>query len=187
MTETATSEVGIIQLGCGVQVESSTSATNARIEGLTCELMEAVLKGDLQEADCPLEHIFTPGVYIREITMPAGAMVIGHEHKGTHLNVVTKGAALVMIGGESFLLEAPHSFVSEQGVRKVLFIFEEMKFMTIHPNPTEERDIEKLEEEILVKTPFSVQYKQDVKRLREIVAKSALSSHEQSPAIPTLS
>ena len=35
-------------------------------------LIEAVERGELEEVDCTVEHRFSPGLYLREIFMPAG-------------------------------------------------------------------------------------------------------------------
>ena len=52
------------------------------------KLEEAILKEE--QAECPVVHRFSPGVYIREIHMPAGSIVIGHHHRYTHMNVMLK-------------------------------------------------------------------------------------------------
>ena len=99
----------------------------------------------------PLVHRFAPGVYIREITMPAGSLIIGHEHKTEHFNIVLKGRADVMMDGQIVdTIVAPCTFVSSAGVRKLLHIHEEMIWQTVHP--TAETDICKLEEELVIKS-----------------------------------
>jgi hypothetical protein len=94
--------------------------------------------------ECPLKHQFAKGVYFREIFMPAGTFVVGHEHKTEHFNVVLSGCAKVLMDGEVVDIIAPCVFVSKPGVRKCLLITEDMRWATIHP--TDETDIEKLED-----------------------------------------
>lgn len=89
-----------------------------------------------------LTHHFAPGVYLREIEMPAGAFIIGHEHKTEHLNIVLSGKAIVMAEGVIHHIEAPYIFKSNAGVRKVLYIIETMRWATVHP--TDETNIEVL-------------------------------------------
>lgn len=98
----------------------------------------------VSEETLPLTHSFSEGVYAREIFMPKGMVVVGHEHKTTHLNIVSVGSAYVWMNGEKTFIKAPYTFESKAGVRKVLYILEDMFWTTIHK--TEERDLDKLTE-----------------------------------------
>ena len=135
--------------------------SNANIEKLEATLLE------LPQIDCPLTHRFAPGVYLREIFMPAGTFVIGHEHKTEHFNVVIQGCALVTIDGEVQEIVAPRTFVSGAGVRKVLYIQEDMIWQTIHP--TRETDLLKLEDELITKSASYVQHLEDLRTLKRLV------------------
>lgn len=135
-------------------------------EPRSIEAIEAKML-DWPQVECPLTHHFPPGVYLREILMPAGSIIIGHEHRTHHANLVTAGKALVMVNGRPFILEAPSCFESEPGVRKVLFILEDMRFITVHANPDDERDLDKLAERLIVKSPTYLQYHEDIARLKE--------------------
>jgi hypothetical protein len=110
----------------------------------------------LPQAKMPLKHLFAPGVYLREIFMPAGTFVIGHEHRTKHFNIVLTGKAVVMMDGVIQKIEAPCTFISEPGVRKVLYITEDMRWQTVHP--TNETCVEKLEEELIVKSDTFLQH-----------------------------
>ena len=108
----------------------------------------------------PLSHKFAPGVYYREIFMPGispeypqGVFVVGAEHLTEHFNVVLTGHAKVLMDGVVHDIKAPCSFVSKAGVRKVLWVLEDMVWATIHP--TTETDIATLER-TLVKQPIQV-------------------------------
>lgn len=102
----------------------------------------------LPQTDCPLVHRFAPGVYLREISMPADTIVIGRVHKTEHFNVILKGAALIVHDdGRREELRAPMTFVSKAGVQKVLYIIEDMIWQTIHVTP--ETDMAKLESDLV--------------------------------------
>lgn len=109
-----------------------------------------------EQVECPLTHMFAPGVYLRTVSMPAGIYVIGHQHKTKHFNIVHTGRARVLIGGAIHEINAPAIFVSEPGVRKVLHILEDMEWSTIHP--TDETDLAKLEELLIIKSPTFLEY-----------------------------
>jgi hypothetical protein len=98
----------------------------------------------LEQVDCPLTHRFAPGVYLREIFMPAGSLIIGKIHKTEHFNIVERGKyAIRHDDGEVEMVTAPHTFVSQAGVQKVLYIIEDTVWKTVHP--TTETDIPTLE------------------------------------------
>lgn len=117
-------------------------ATQDSVEMLEGHLLEQ------PQVDCPVMHRFAPGVYMREIFMPAGSLIIGHRHKTKHFNVVMQGKAWVSQNGKVDLVYAPDTFVSEPGVRKCLLILEDMIWQTVHPiaeqNAGEMSDDEKL-------------------------------------------
>lgn len=98
---------------------------------------------DIRENELPLTHTFSDGVYAREIFMPAGMLIVGQVHNTKHLNIVSKGSALVYSNGKVMKVEAPFTFESEAGVRKILYIIEDMFWTTIHV--TDETDVEVLE------------------------------------------
>lgn len=122
----------------------STIINNGGIEVLEGKLFSCV------QPVCPLEHFFAPGVYVRKITMPAGAVILGHEHKTEHLNIVQSGEAEVVIDGKPRRITGPCVFTSKAGVRKALLIIREMVWLTVHP--TDETDLGKLEEALIVKS-----------------------------------
>ena len=109
-------------------------------------------------------HQDAPGVYMREILMPAGSVIIGHAHTTKHYNIVLTGRALVSCddGKTSAEIVAPCVFVSEAGVRKRLYIVEEMRWLTVHP--TKLTDLTKLEKKLIEKSPT---HKKHMKLLQE--------------------
>jgi hypothetical protein len=82
-------------------------------------------------------------VYIREIYMPAGSVVIGKIHKTQHFNIIQKGRVTVFDPTGSFELKGPVTFISKPGVQKVLHIEEDTIWSTVHI--TDERDLARLE------------------------------------------
>jgi hypothetical protein len=88
----------------------------------------------MQQAELPLTHRFTPGMYIRTIFMPAGALVISKIHRTQHPFVVTKGRCLVwdpMAGGAA-TIRAGHIGITMPGTRRVIYIFEDTEWTTFH-------------------------------------------------------
>ena len=97
----------------------------------------------LPQVDCPVVHRFGPGVYIREVSAPAGTFAVGHRQTQDHLNVLLQGRVAVLSDdGSVHELAAPLVFVGKPG-RKVGYVMEDMVWQNIYA--TTETDVEKLE------------------------------------------
>ena len=56
---------------------------------------EAAIGELLKPVDCPLQHLFAPGLYIRTIYIPANSVLVGKIHKHRHGNILSKGSVIV--------------------------------------------------------------------------------------------
>lgn len=101
----------------------------------------------LPRAVCPVEHIFTPGLYTRRTTLPAGSLVTSMEHKTEHPFVVAKGTVEVITPEGAFIYQAPHSGITMPGTRRVLRALTETVWFTFHV--TEKTDVEAIASDIL--------------------------------------
>lgn len=92
---------------------------------------------------CEEKHHFGPNLYIKEVTMPTGALIIGKHHRMEHLCNMVSGRMIVMDEqGNKKELVAPTTFIAKPG-RKIAYIIETVVFQNIYSTP--ETDIEKLE------------------------------------------
>lgn len=81
-----------------------------------------------------LVHRFVPGLYIREIHMPAGSLLTSKVHNTEHPYVVTAGRVSVLIpdaGVEH--ISAPHFGITKPGTRRLLLVHEATTWITFHP------------------------------------------------------
>lgn len=113
------------------------------------ERVERVLEQHPQ-AECPLVHHFAPGVYMRQITIPAGVLLTGAVHKTEHLSVLSKGHVFILNGEDRMELIAPATVLSPKGVKRAIYAVEESVWMTIHA--TNETDTDKLVSELTTST-----------------------------------
>lgn len=111
-------------------------------------LLEGSMLGQAQ-TECPLRHHFSPGLYGREIFMPAGTCVVGKIHRHAHINTVSKGRCLVYTEHGTELLEAGDTFISQPGTKRAVFVIEDTLWTTTHANPTNSQDIPWLEDQII--------------------------------------
>jgi hypothetical protein len=115
-------------------------STNSSLETLETESLinefEAGLAalGDEVKVDLPLKHTFTPGLYLRQIFMPAGAVVVSRRHLTEHPFIVLTGSTDVFDeqGGYLARIVAPYVGVTPPGTRRVLYIIEDCVWLTAH-------------------------------------------------------
>jgi hypothetical protein len=79
---------------------------------------------DVQQG-MPLKHLFAPGAYGRQITVPKDHWVIGKIHKHSHLNFLMRGRVAVLTEDGLMVMEAPFSFVSRVGAKRLVLALEE--------------------------------------------------------------
>lgn len=121
---------------------------------LAMDALQAEMMG-MEQIDCPLVHLFTPkgpdtpaGLYARQITMPAGALIISKIHKTEHPYVISKGRVAVWIDGVGWqLYEAPYMGVTKPGTRRVLYVVSETVWTTFHVG--DEKTVEEIEARII--------------------------------------
>ena len=106
----------------------------------------------LPQVECPVQHFFGPSIYIREVVMPAGTVVVGKYHKEDHLCNMIEGR-MVVVGedGEQREVAAPAVFMAKKG-RKTAYVIETVRFQNIFS--TDETDVEKLEHMLVEDSPI---------------------------------
>lgn len=115
--------------------------------------MVVALERELQklpQVECPLRHYFAPGMYAREMTIPAGVVVTGAVHRHEHLCTVSKGRIAVSTDEGMRVISAPCTLVSKAGTKRVGWALEETVWTTYHA--TNETDLDKIMSEITEST-----------------------------------
>lgn len=109
----------------------------------------AMLASSAPAVELPLIHRFTPGLYTREIFMPAGTLLTSRQHETEHPFVVLSGRVRVVVAGEVVEeLAAGHVGITQPGTRRLLYIVEDCRWVTFHPNPDNET-LEEIERRII--------------------------------------
>ena len=93
----------------------------------------------------PLTHSFSDGVYIREMKMGKGGMVIGKIHNKSHTWFLMHGHLIIATENGSCEYKAPIYVNSKAGSKRVIKALEDSVFVNVHPNPNNIKNIEKLE------------------------------------------
>ena len=97
----------------------------------------------------PIKHTFADGVYIRQMDMMKDSIVIGAIHKHLHVWFLLTGDVTVATEDTTEDYIAPCYVVSTPGVKRVILANEDSIFVNVHKNPTNTRDVSKLEKEIV--------------------------------------
>ncbi len=87
----------------------------------------------LPQVDLPLHHVFTPGLYVREIFIPKGTIATTRIHLTEHPFVISAGVVSIWTDDLGCVtLRAPHTGVTKPGTRRVLFAHSDVIFSTFH-------------------------------------------------------
>jgi hypothetical protein len=97
----------------------------------------------------PIKHFFMDGIYVREMKMYKGMIVVGAIHKHLHMCFLLEGH--VVVAQESGVVEykAPCIIESTPGIKRVLYAYEDSLWYNTHKNPSNTKDVDRLEKEIV--------------------------------------
>jgi quercetin dioxygenase-like cupin family protein len=131
------------QASCEVAVagsQPSQAPAAVKLQRLAAELAK-------NPVDCPVYHHFSPGVYAREMRVPAGAAVIGKVHKFENMLVMSAGEATFLLGDQPVRVCAPQIWVSPPGTQRAAFAHTDCVFISVHG--THKTDLAEIEAEFI--------------------------------------
>ena len=71
-------------------------------------------------------------VYVRELKIPKGAIILSRVHKRALVNIISLGTVEVIDSTGHHVYEAPCTFVSDAGTQRVVYAHEETVWNTAH-------------------------------------------------------
>ena len=102
------------------------------------------------ENDClPLKHKFAEGMYVREIFIPKGMLVVGKIHKKSNPVFIMLGDISIFSEEGSRRFKGGEYLISKPGAKRVGYAHEDTTWVEVFA--THETDLEKLEEELIAK------------------------------------
>jgi len=136
------------------KIKKNTSICKTSIREGIMSLEEDIRKQEgafIGDSDiCPLKHSFTDGIYVREIFVPAGMVLVGKIHKHEHPNFLLSGEAdMVTEDGGRVRVKGPCAMISPSGTKRALVSVTDLVWITVHHNPTNTQDLKELEEIII--------------------------------------
>jgi|TARA_B110000881_G_scaffold214034_1_gene225851 hypothetical protein len=102
--------------------------------------------------DIPIKHSFADQLYVRQMDLKKNHVIIGAVHNHLHIWFLLTGKVMINNNGEKIEHIAPCYTVSKPGSQRVILALEDSIFVNVHKNPTNTKDISKLEKEIVSMT-----------------------------------
>jgi len=131
------------------------------IRGFICSIEEKVreLPGAVYDNFIPgvkfddcfiFKHSFAEGMYVREMNIPAGVLMVTKIHKKSHpLFIISGDCSILQVEGIK-RVQPPFYMITPAGTKRVIYFHENTILVTVHA--TEETNLDKIEEEIIAKT-----------------------------------
>lgn len=110
------------------------------------------LPGSIDGRDYKVNHYHLDGVYLREMPMKKGMVIVGKIHKTEHLCILSKGRVTVYNGEGRQELTEGAIVRSYPGVKRALYAHEDSIWVNIHSNPTNVKDDDAIDDAFVVET-----------------------------------
>lgn len=110
------------------------------------EIQEQVAQ--LPQVEIPIFHHFAPNIYMRQMDVAAGILMVTKMHKTEHFLIVLKGSATILDGNGLMHVQAPQIIKTQKGTKRVIYFHEDSAWLTTHP--TSETDLGAIEEQLIV-------------------------------------
>jgi hypothetical protein len=136
----------------GLLLEAETHRMRRRVIALENQILQLPKEIQVLSDDLFLKHHFSPGIYMRELHIPAGIVSTGAIHKYACQNILLKGERATIVDNKIVRIRAPHIHVSPAGSKRASYTFTDSIWITIHPNPSDSQDIDALVADIACDT-----------------------------------
>lgn len=113
------------------------------------EFQNLLLSHPEVQVDLPPIHHFAPGMYARELRIPAGITVVGKTHARDHLCLIDGDITVVMDGARE-RVTGRRLVLTKAGTKRAVYAHADSVFITFHVNPSDTRDLERIEAEHII-------------------------------------
>ena len=108
----------------------------------------------------PLKHSFAEGMYVRELFVPKGELIVGKIHKKSNPVFILSGDISILSEKGIKRFKAPCYLISEPGAKRIGYAHEDTTWVEVFAS--HETDLVKLEAELIAKD--FIEYDQEVKK-----------------------
>ena len=127
----------IVNYGTGFAVKPRASMRQ-RVDQLEAAGM------NFPQVDCPVRHYFAPGLFAREMSIPAGTCVTGAVHRTENLVCVSMGRLQIVTEDGTREVVAGETLTCKAGMKNAVYTLEDSRWTNFFANPTNETNIDKL-------------------------------------------
>lgn len=124
--------------------EVSAPPTLAQIKQLQDVLAQA------PQIELTPKHYFSPGLYTRELPIPAGSIVVGKMHRHVHPVFLMSGTVRINTDRGMETITGPRVWISQENAKRALYTVTDCVFATCHLNPSDTTDLEAIEADVIV-------------------------------------
>lgn len=103
------------------------------------ERMEC-MPNKLGMSDFATVHHHAGGVYVREVFLPAGTLVVGRTHLFDHHAFLMVGEVLIFAEDEIVRVQAPRLWQSPKGTKRIVYAHTDAVFLTTHASDETDPD-----------------------------------------------
>lgn len=86
----------------------------------------------MPQLDIPLQHTFAPGLYVREMHMPAGSLVLGKIHNHDHIVIIASGDCTVYSKDGLQRLKGPCTVTYSAGTQRAIYAHADTHWLNVH-------------------------------------------------------
>ncbi len=108
------------------------------------------IPGHGKDDSLPLKHKFAEGMYVRELFIPKGMLIVGKIHKKSNPVFIMSGDISIFSEEGSKRFMGPQYLISQPGAKRVGYAHEDTVWVEVFA--THETDLVKLEEELIAKS-----------------------------------
>lgn len=138
------------QLPAPINIADVATMSREELRGFISNVELAAEAADGIQVEIPIQHYHSKGVYAREMKLDQGTLIVGKIHKYENLNILSAGEVTVISIDGCVRVKAPYTIVASPGAKRIIYAHEECVWTTIHG--TDEKDIDKIENEFIAKT-----------------------------------
>lgn len=99
------------------------------------------------DIDLRIKHHFSPGLYAKEMHLPAGHFAVSHRHEYDHISMLAAGRAVVEVDDAETIYAAPAFIMIRAHAEHKITAMEDVTWFCVHE--TDETDAEKIDEVLI--------------------------------------
>lgn len=116
------------------------------VKRIQSHIVGEIQQNNVDEVIPPVTNHFGPDIYMRQMDAKAGTIVVSKMHSTEHFNILLKGAVSLITEDGIKTVYAGQVMLSQPGTKRIGLFHEDSSWLTIHPNFTNETNVEKLED-----------------------------------------